>query len=391
VDLVRLRQLELSRVLLPDDQKDRYVAPSSPVLRGNKIYLFPTINHMVTPVRMQTLKGPLLDLAGQALTNQSNLAPMHITVGKSIDAEVFTDDDGEAYMVWALRGIGHLAKDLITFDGPQTMDETKRQGYSEGPFLFKRNGIYYYLYTLGAYENYQYAYMMSKTSPLGPWVAPENDLLTSTDHEHHIYGPGHGSVFHDKTKDKWYLAYLEYGRGGASRQVLVEHMDFNPDGTIRPIVLSGQGVGVLRPLPAETNLSLAGKATASSFKPNIEIPRKFDSALARTESFSPQNAIDGANGTRWMADEQDPSPWLQVDLGAVHDVKRTEAYFVVPTAEHAYRIDYSLDGVHWTPYQTVTPPAIESPHTTRKSVTARFLRLYLLKGPPGLWEFRVLE
>jgi hypothetical protein len=53
------------------------------------------------------------------------------------------------------------AKDLVSFDGPQRVVATKRQGYSGG-FLFKRSGIHYYLYTLGAYENYEYAYMMSR-------------------------------------------------------------------------------------------------------------------------------------------------------------------------------------------------------------------------------------
>jgi hypothetical protein len=379
-------------LIMPDDQKDKYVAPSTPVRNGEKLYLFPTINHQVTPVMMRTLQGPLLDLTGRSLDGNAALTAMPITVAKSIDAEVFTDDDDERYMVWAERGIGHLAKDLVTFDGPQKVVATKRQGYSEGPFLFKRSGIYYYLYTLGAYENYEYAYMMSRVSPLGPWTAPDDDVLMKTNHATYIYGPGHGSVFRDPKTDKWYFAYLEYGRGGASRQVFVEQMDFHADGTIQPLKLTGVGVGALRPpLVAEKDLSIGAHATASSFRPTVSIPGKYDPAFARTESFSPENAVDGSNGSRWIADEQDPTPWLQVDLGAVYAITRTEAYFVTPTAGHSFRIESSTDNTHWTIYQPVQPLTIESPHTTHRTVSARYLRVYVMKGAPGLWEFHVWD
>jgi len=207
-----------------------------------------------------------------------------------------------------------------------------------------------------------------------------------------IYGPGHGSVFRDSKTDKWYFAYLEYGRGGASRQVFIEEIHFNPNGTIHPLALTGSSVGALRsPLVAEKNLSIGARTTASSFRPPVSIPGKYDLAFARTETFSPENAVDGSNGSRWMADEQDPTPWLQVDLGAVHTIKRAEAYFVTPTAGHSYRIESSTDNTHWTIYQPAQPLTIESPHTTHASVSTRYLRVYVMKGTPGLWEFHVWE
>lgn len=92
-----------------------------------------------------------------------------------------------------------------------------------------------------------------------------------------------------------------------------------------------------------------------------------------------------------MADEQDPTPWLQVDLGAVHAITRTEAYFVTPTAGHSYRIESSTDNTHWTIYQPVQPLTIESPHTTHRTMSTRYLRVYVMKGTPGLWEFHVWE
>lgn len=72
---------------------------------------------------------------------------------KGIDAEVFIDDDGRAYMYWAQRGAARLKADMVTLDPDMTIIKTKRDGYSEGPFMVKRKGIYYYLYTLGGYED----------------------------------------------------------------------------------------------------------------------------------------------------------------------------------------------------------------------------------------------
>ena len=78
-----------------------------------------------------------------------------------IDAEVFIDDDGQAYVFWGRRHVAKLAKDMITVDSVVHVISTPRKEYSEGPIFFKRKGIYYYLYTIGGDERYQYAYVMS--------------------------------------------------------------------------------------------------------------------------------------------------------------------------------------------------------------------------------------
>ncbi len=69
-------------------------------------------------------------------------------------------------------------------------------------------------------------------------------------------------------------------------------------------------------------------------------------------------------------------------------IQRTEAYFVMPTAGHAYRLEYSLDGGNWAPYGGNGQRALRSPHQDARSVSTRYLRLTILEGTPGLWEFR---
>jgi Glycosyl hydrolases family 43/F5/8 type C domain len=374
--------------------------------KDGRYYLYPTLNGKITAVTADSPQGPFRAADGKDIVKGSGFQPFPITKGTPIDAEVFVDDDGQAYMVWAQRGICKLKSDLTTPDGEQTQVKTKRGGYSEGPFLFKRKGIYYYLYTLEGHENYKYAYMMSHTSPMGPWEEPEEDIISKTDHEQKIFGPGHGCFFRDcpnfrvsengtvpfssKDAEQWYFAYLEFGRGGTNRQVWVDKMNFNADGTIQPVKLTLQGVGALRPAADNApNLALGKTATASSTQPDLRVKPIADQKLDRTENFAPANALDGSNGTRWMAMDTDAAAWYQLDLGEARDIKRTEVYFVKPTAGHAYRLEYSLDGKTWSPYGGHDALIAQSPHTDANSVRARYLKLTFIKGTPGIWEFRV--
>lgn len=72
---------------------------------------------------------------------------------------------------------------MITVDSVVQVISTPRKEYSEGPIFFKRKGIYYYLYTIGGDEKYQYAYVMSRVSPMGPFEAPEQDIISTTNYE----------------------------------------------------------------------------------------------------------------------------------------------------------------------------------------------------------------
>ena len=331
--------------------------------------------------------GPFLAPDGTHLT-RANHQPFPIAPCR-IDADVLVDDDGQAYMVWQGHCMVKLKPDLLSPDGPTITIPAKRRGYYEGPCITKRKGIYYYFYTLGAYETYQYAYMMSRNSPMGPWEAPEQDIIATSDSAAKIVGPGHGCFFHPKDSEQWYFVYLEYGRHGMTRQIYADKIQFNVDGTIEPIKLTKTGVGALRQVAdASPNLALNCTATVSSKHRNQRV-RWSEPSHDRVETCAPANAVDGSNGTRWLADPADTNPWFQADLGSPRDIHRTEAYFTTPTAGHAYRLEWSLDGTTWQPYGGHEDVIRRSPHRDEKSVRARYLKLTILKGAPGLWEFRV--
>jgi beta-xylosidase len=379
--------------IFPSDFDAKYWAPSGLILRNTRYYLFPTLNGKITAVVADSPNGPFHALDGKDIASRTGWRPFPIRIGKPIDADVFVDDDGATYMVWAQRGFGKLLPDLSGFDGEQSLIQTKRDGYSEGPMLFKRKGIYYYLYTLGGSENYRYAYMMSRISPHGPWQAPEDDVIAQTDYQTGVFGPGHGCVVNPKGSEQWYFVYLEYGRGGTNRQVWANKMYFNRDGTIQPVQLTAEGGGAVRrnPRTDEPNIALRKTATASSTRPEYRVLPRAEPRLNRVENYAPDNALDGSNGTRWLASDSDTAPWYQLDLGKIRNINRTELYFVKPTAGQAYRLEFSIDGKTWQPYGVHQNVVVQSPHTDVKSVRARYLRVVILQGTPGLWEFKVFK
>jgi Glycosyl hydrolases family 43/F5/8 type C domain len=368
----------------------KYWAPSSLVRKEGRCYSYPTLDGKITAVLSDSPEGPFRAVDGKEINRQSGWQPFPIEQKSSIDAEVFVDDDGQAYLVWSRRRMMKLKPDLLSPDGPQIELPTKRGGYSEGPFLFKRKGVYYYLYTIGGNENYQYAYMMSRKSPFGPWEAPEQDIIATTDHEEKVFGPGHGCFLHPQGSEQWYFVYLEYGRGGTTRQIFADKMNFNADGTIQCVKVTKAGVGALRPVADKSrNLALGKTATASSTMPALKVVPRSDKSLDRTETYLPGNALDGSNGSRWLAAGNDTNSWWQLDLGKVQRIKRTEACFVKPTAGHAYKLETSRDGKTWQPYGGHEDVVLQSPHGDAKMARARYLRLTILKGTPGLWELRV--
>jgi hypothetical protein len=373
--------------LFPPGFTGKYWAPSSAIRRDGTYYLYPTIDEHLTVVTAKSPEGPFL----HPETHEPGWKVLTTKAGGRIDAEVLIDDaDGRGYMVWQQRGFAKMRPDLLDFeDGTQHLLPTKQKAYTEGVYLTKRKGIYYYLYTQGGDENYRYAYMMSRTGINGPWIAPEQDVIAVTDHEKKIFGPGHGSFFSPKGSDQWYFIYLEYSRGSTNRQIYADKMNFNPDGTIQPITLTKEGVGAIRPLPkSPPNLALEGIASASSSRPPEKVRPNQDRALNRTENFLPGSAIDGSNGSRWMAAPADKAPWFQLDLGTPRNITGTQIYFVQPTHGHAYKVECSLDGVTWQPYGGHDDVRIQSPHRDEKPVRTRYLRLTIFSGTPGIWELR---
>jgi beta-xylosidase len=173
--------------------------------------------------------------------------------GQQIDVDVFTDDDGQSYLYW---GNGYMAGaklniDMTSIDPTTVTVLTPRGGtlqdyaYREAPYVFKRKGIYYFLWSVDdtGSPNYHVAYGTS-TSPLGPIKVADDPVILIQRPDQQIYGPAHNSVLQVPGKDKWYIvyhrinpAYIDKKDGpGFHREVCIDRLEFEKDGRIKPVV-----------------------------------------------------------------------------------------------------------------------------------------------------------
>jgi beta-xylosidase len=164
-----------------------------------------------------------------------------------IDAECFIDDDGQAYLYWGsgLNWVnGHcfavkLKPDMITFDG--TPQDISPPGYFEAPFMYKRNGTYYLMYSNGKAIDYTYniRYATSK-APFGPWVEGVNSPILSTSADSTTYGPGHHTVFNSNGQS--YILYhriFPQKKDFVLRQLCIDSLNFDASGNIIKIEPKG--------------------------------------------------------------------------------------------------------------------------------------------------------
>lgn len=321
--------------MFPFGGQTEVLGTSKAVVANGKYYLYPTINQFMYAAVASSPDGPFHLAVGRdtLYLPYSEATLLKTKDGKppyGIDAEVFVDDDGQAYLYWQWRHAAKLRADMVTVDTNVVTLKTPHTAYSEGPIFFKRKGIYYYLYTIGGAEKYQYAYVMGKQSPLGPFEAPAgNNIISTTHYDRQLYGPGHGCVFHLPGTDDYYFAFLEFGRGSTNRQTYVNKLEFNEDGSIRPVDVNMDGVGVLRKVKTDRKLPVTN-AYASSVRSDLKIRYENDSLFRRREAFVPMFAFDDANGSRWMPTPQDSVSWLVADLGKNHPVKTQRNLFRSP-------------------------------------------------------------
>ncbi|MGN6279546.1 MAG: glycoside hydrolase family 43 protein [Sphingomonas sp.] len=193
--------------------------------------------------------GPFKDALGHPLI------PAFHNGAQPIDPFVYKDDDGQVYLYyggWGHCNVVRLSPDLRhveKFADGSTYKEITPPGYVEGSFMIKRDGIYYLMWSEGDWTgpNYRVAYAMGK-SPLGPFT-PRGVILAQ---DFKIArGAGHHSVVNVPGTDDWYIVYHRRPLGddkGDHRQLAIDRMTFNADGTIKPVVMTTQGVTAPHPV-----------------------------------------------------------------------------------------------------------------------------------------------
>jgi hypothetical protein len=178
--------------------------------------------------------GPFRDALGRPLVRGDQFSG-----GQAIDPMVFTDDDGQSYLYWG-QGVARAVRlnaDMVSFDPTQVRTITPA-GYNEAPFVLKRNGTYYLMWSENdtRSEDYRVAYATG-ASPFGPWI--KRGVVLQKRLDAGIRGTCHHSVVRAPGTDTWHVAYHRFAvpaGNGTNRETTVDRMEFNADGTIRPIV-----------------------------------------------------------------------------------------------------------------------------------------------------------
>ena len=114
--------------------------------------------------------GPFKDLIGKPLIGEI------VNGAQPIDQFVFKDKDGTHYMYyggWRHCNVVKLADDfksIVPFEDGTLYKEVTPKNYVEGPFMFIRDGKYYFMWSEGGWTgpNYKVAYAISD-SPFGPF------------------------------------------------------------------------------------------------------------------------------------------------------------------------------------------------------------------------------
>ncbi|HEU5403693.1 MAG TPA: glycoside hydrolase family 43 protein [Terriglobales bacterium] len=188
-------------------------------------------------------EGPYRDALGKPL-----VAEFH-NGAQPIDPYVFRDDDGQLYLYyggWRHCNVVRLRPDLLglePFPDGAMFKEVTPENYVEGPYIFKRYGKYYLMWSEGDWggPSYSVAYAIGE-SPTGPFrrigkILQQNPKVGTA--------AGHHSLIKIPGSDTWYIVYHRRPLGDRNpnhREVCIDEMRFNPDGRIQPVTITFKGV-----------------------------------------------------------------------------------------------------------------------------------------------------
>lgn len=189
--------------------------------------------------------GPFKDVKGGPLLDGNTPGVQPFQGGWLFDPGVFLDDDGQAYIYFGGNGddkvrVAKLKPDMINLDGD--VMKMNAQAFFEAAWVWKYKGNYYFSYSSQPRAGMRIDYMMSK-KPTSDFkyvgaVADQPPINNNNNHACEF-----------EFKGKWYHVY--HNRivateakipTGFRRNIALETFDYNPDGTIKKVEYTTDGV-----------------------------------------------------------------------------------------------------------------------------------------------------
>lgn len=219
------------------------------VEKDGKYYYYVTLDgksgHSITVAVADSPTGPFKEVHPGTSLITDDMTKDSYRPNADIDPTVLIDIDGTPWMAWG-NGDCYMVKlkrNMTELDG--AISKVPYRNYSEGPWLFKRGNLYYNVYAADApgVQEEQICYSTAK-SITGPWT-----------YGGFVCGAAkHGFTIHPSVvefKNQWYFIYHDGSYplngtpgGDCRRSVCVEYLYFNPDGSIKPITLTTEGISI---------------------------------------------------------------------------------------------------------------------------------------------------
>jgi beta-xylosidase len=214
---------------------------SQVIERNGKFYWYVAVSHATIHGKAigiavsDSPTGPFKDALGKALITNDMTTQTKIS-WDDIDPTVMIDDDGQAYLFWG-NTVCHYVKlkeNMIEFDGP--IQTISLPNFTEAPWIHKHKDWYYLSYAYQFPE--KIAYAMSK-SINGPWeykgILNEVAGNSNTNHQSII-------DFKGKSYFIYHNGSVQPHGGSFRRSVCVDRLYYNPDGTMKRVIMTSEGI-----------------------------------------------------------------------------------------------------------------------------------------------------
>ena len=280
-------------------------------------------------------------------------------------------------------------------------DDPKLSGYIEGAWLTKHDGTYYMQYAspgteFGTYGDGVY----TAKSPLGPYTYEPNSPI-SYKPGGFIDGAGHGSTVVGPGGQYWHFSTMTIATNYKyERRIGMWPTFFDKDGLMYADTSFGDYPHFAPNLPGKKG-AFAGWMLLSYKKP---VTASSVMAESTPGEFAPDKVTDEDVKTFWVARDNGPGQWLQVDLQAVGTIRafqisyadyKSDLYGRVPGLYEQYVVESSRDGKAWTVLKDRSKVRIDTPNDyveLPRPVEGRYVRFRSLHVPTpnlAISEFRI--
>ncbi len=311
--------------------------------------------------------GPFVDATGN--------------IGLKFDGTVLRDNDNTLYFITPSIGalMGYYLSDNKTLNyekGSFAIPASVANAWTEGPTLFKRNGMYYTTYTGNHVweRSYRVEYALSNKVTSG-WVEPADNTIL-LDIEGELNGLGHNSIFIGPDLDTYYIVYHNLYDTPQPKSVR-RYSNFDK------IVWNGEKLSVLGPTAYEVD---------DPSLPDFE--ERFDGKLDKWKASGDWNIAEGkakaTNGTLISKDKTNDVFTAEYNLTVAASSGTAEILFSyenennygkawIDSADKSFKAELIKDGKSvWSQSSGLYNEfAYDALHTVKVQQTADSLNIYL--------------